>query len=209
MAKSLDEVESLASTMLGTRLVTNQTTAEGQPIGEVLVECTSDIGHEYYLSMLVDRAARQVAIIASAAGGMDIEEVAEKEPDKIVTIFVDPAAGLQPYQVRRVGFAFGLDGNQMKQLGGVLQGLYRMFTEKDLSLLELNPLCTTGSGDLLALDAKINLDDNALYRHADLDALRDESQEDEKECRARQFDLNYITLDGNIGCIINGFPDSF
>ena len=199
MAKSLDEVGSLAEQMLGTRLVTKQTTADGQPIGEVLVEATSRIGHEYYLSMLVDRTARQVAIIASAAGGMDIEEVAEKEPDKIVTSFVDPAAGLQPYQVRRIGFAFGLDGKQMKQLNGILSGLYRLFTEKDLSMLELNPLCTTADGDLLALDAKVNLDDNALYRHADLEGLRDESQEDEKECRARRFDLNYITLDGNIG----------
>ncbi len=204
MAKSLDEVGSLAEQMLGTRLVTKQTTADGQPIGEVLVEATSRIGHEYYLSMLVDRTARQVAIIASAAGGMDIEEVAEKEPDKIVTSFVDPAAGLQPYQVRRIGFAFGLDGKQMKQLNGILSGLYRLFTEKDLSMLELNPLCTTADGDLLALDAKVNLDDNALYRHADLEGLRDESQEDEKECRARRFDLNYITLDGNIACMVNG-----
>jgi len=204
MARSLDEVEALAREMLGKRLVTKQTTAQGQPVGEVLVECTTDIGSEFYLSMLVDRAARQVAIIASAAGGMDIEEVAEKEPEKIVTAFVDPAAGLQPYQVRRIGFALGLNATQMKQLGTILDGLYRLFTEKDLSLLELNPLCTTGSGDLLALDAKITLDDNALYRHKDLEALRDESQEDEKECRARQFDLNYITLDGNIACMVNG-----
>ncbi len=204
MAKSLDEVASLAGEILGRRLVTKQTTADGQPVNQVLVERTTDIGHEYYLSMLVDRGARQVAIIASAAGGMDIEEVAAKEPEKIVTTFVDPAAGLQPYQVRRIGFAFGLDGRQMKQLGGILAGLYRLFTEKDLSLLELNPLCTTGAGDLLALDAKINLDDNALYRHADLEKLRDESQEDEKECRARRFDLNYITLDGNIACMVNG-----
>jgi succinyl-CoA synthetase beta subunit len=204
MARSLDEVQTLAGEMLGRRLVTKQTTAEGQPIGQVLVEATSRVGQEFYLSMLVDRGARQVALIASAAGGMDIEEVAETEPDKIVTTFIDPAAGLQPYQVRRVGFAFGLDGSQMKQLGAILQGLYRLFTEKDLSLLELNPLCTTAEGELLALDAKINLDDNALYRHTELGALRDESQEDEKECRARRFDLNYITLDGNIACMVNG-----
>ena len=204
MAHSLDEVEQLASALLGTRLVTKQTTAEGQPINEVLVECTTGIGHEYYLSMLVDRGAKQVAIIASAAGGMDIEEVAEKEPEKIVTTFIDPAAGLQPNQIRQIGFAFGLDGSQMKQLGSILTGLYTLFTENDLALLELNPLCTTDKGDLLALDAKITLDENALYRHKDLAGLRDESQEDEKECRARQFDLNYITLDGNIACMVNG-----
>ncbi|MFT5448091.1 MAG: succinyl-CoA synthetase beta subunit [Gammaproteobacteria bacterium] len=204
MAHSPDEVEALAASMLGTQLVTKQTTGDGQPINEVLVECTTSIGHEYYLSMLVDRVARQVAIIASAAGGMDIEEVAEKEPEKIVTEFVDPAAGLQPYQVRRIGFAFGLDGGQMKQLGTLLTALYQLFTENDLSLLELNPLCTTGDGDLLALDAKISLDENALYRHKELEALRDESQEDAKEARARQFDLNYITLDGNIACMVNG-----
>jgi succinyl-CoA synthetase beta subunit len=204
MAHSLDEVQALAGAMLGTRLVTMQTTADGQPINEVLVECTTSIGHEYYLSMLVDRAARQVAIIASAAGGMNIEEVAEKEPAKIVTAFIDPAAGLQPNQVRRIGFAFGLDGAQMKQLGTILTALYRLFTENDLALLELNPLCTTGDGDLLALDAKITLDDNALYRHQELETLRDESQEDAKEARARRFDLNYITLDGNIACMVNG-----
>jgi succinyl-CoA synthetase beta subunit len=204
MARSPDDVQSLAAEMLGKRLVTKQTTGEGQPIGQVLVESTTSIGHEYYLSMLVDRSARQVAIIASAAGGMDIEEVAETEPDKIVTTFVDPAAGLQPYQIRRIGFAFGLDGRQMNQLAAILHGLYRLFTDNDLALLELNPLCTTGDGDLLALDAKINLDDNGLYRHKELESLRDESQEDEKECRAREFDLNYITLDGNIACMVNG-----
>jgi succinyl-CoA synthetase beta subunit len=203
-ASSLDEVEAIAGELLGKRLVTKQTTAEGQPIGQVLVESTTDIAHEYYLSLLVDRGRRQVAIMASAEGGMDIEEVAATQPHKIVTEFVDPTAGLQPFQVRRIGFAFGLDGAQMKQLGTVLSGLYRLFTEKDLSLLELNPLVTTGDGDLLALDAKVSLDDNALYRHADLEGLRDESQEDEKECRARRFDLNYITLDGNIACMVNG-----
>jgi succinyl-CoA synthetase beta subunit len=204
MARSADEVETLASEMLGTQLVTIQTTTAGQPVNEVLVECTTSIGHEYYLSMLVDRTAQQVAIIASAAGGMNIEEVAEKEPDKIVTVFIDPAAGLQAYQVRRIGFTFGLNSEQMKQLGVILAGLYQLFTENDLALLELNPLCTTGDGDLLALDAKVTIDDNALYRHKDLEALRDESQEDAKEARARQFDLNYITLDGNIACMVNG-----
>lgn len=204
MAKSKDEVGQIAEGLLGTRLVTKQTTAAGQPINTVLVEATTDIGSELYLSMLVDRSRGRVAIIASAAGGMDIEEVAASEPEKIVTVFVNPSAGLQGYEVRRVGFALGLDAGQRKQLGRILAGLYRLFLEKDLSLLELNPLCTTGAGDLLALDAKINLDDNALFRHSDLEALHDYSQEDEKETQAKQWDLNYIALDGDIACMVNG-----
>ena len=168
----------------------------GQPINTVLVESTTSIAHEFYLSMLVDRVRRQVVIMASAAGGMDIEEVAEKEPDKIVTEFVDPAAGLQPFQIRRLGFAFGLNKAQLKQLGAIMQALYRAFTEKDLSMLELNPLVLTGEGDLLALDAKINIDDNALYRHADLEALNDSSQEDEKETRAQvlRSELHHVLM---------------
>ena len=204
MAKSLDEVQELAGKMLGTRLVTKQTTAEGQPINKVLVEKTTGIAREFYLSFLVDRGQRRVAMMASAAGGMDIEEVAATEPDKIITEFIDPAAGLQPYQVRRVGFALELDGQQMKQLGGILQGLYKLFLDKDLSMLELNPLVTTTDGPLLALDAKINVDESALYRHKEVAALADESQEDEKETRAKKFDLNYIALDGNIACMVNG-----
>lgn len=203
-ATSLDQVAELAGDMLGKRLVTNQTTAEGQPVNVVLVEATTEIADEFYLSMLVDRGRRQVAIMASAAGGVNIEEVAAKEPEKIVMEYVDPAAGLQPFQVRRIGFALGLDGKQIKQLGGVLKGLFRMFEEKDLSLLELNPLVRTKSGELLALDAKINIDDNALYRHPDLASQNDTSQQDEKEVRAKEFDLNYITLDGNIACMVNG-----
>ena len=203
-AGSLDEVESLADAMLGTRLVTRQTTAEGQPISTVLIESTSGIERELYLSMLVDRGRRQIAIMASAAGGMDIEEVAATEPEKIVTEFVDPAAALQPYQVRRIGFALGLDSGQIKQLGSILGSLYRLFLEKDLGLLELNPLVATTDGTLLALDAKIDVDDSALFRHHDLRALDDPSQHDEKEVRAKQFDLNYITLDGDIACMVNG-----
>ena len=203
-AGSLDEVSALSEAMLGTRLVTGQTTAQGQPIATVLIESTSDIAREFYLSLLVDRSRRQIAIMASAAGGMDIEEVAATEPGKIITEFVDPAAGLQPFQVRRVGFALGLDSSQRKQLGGILQGLYRLFVEKDLGMLELNPLVTTAAGELLALDAKIDADDNALFRHQDLRELDDPSQHDEKEVRAKQFDLNYITLDGDIACMVNG-----
>ena len=203
-AGSLEEVSALAQAMLGTRLATRQTTARGQPISTVLIESTSDIAREFYLSLLVDRGRRQIAIMASAAGGMDIEEVAASEPERIVTEFVDPAAGLQPFQGRRIGFALGLDAGQRKQIVTILQGLYRLFVEKDLGLLELNPLVTTTEGALLALDAKIDVDDNALFRHGDLRELDDPSQHDEKEVRARQFDLNYITLDGDIACMVNG-----
>ncbi len=203
-ASSLDDVSALAGTMLGTRLVTKQTTAEGQPVSTVLVESTSDIEREFYLSLLVDRGRRRIAVMASAAGGMDIEEVAATDPAKIVTEFLDPAAGLQPFQVRRIGFALGLDSGGRKQLGGILHGLVRLFVEKDLGMLELNPLVRTDSGELLALDAKINVDDNALFRHPDLRELDDPSQHDEREVRAKKFDLNYIALDGDIACMVNG-----
>ncbi len=199
-----DEVVQIAGALLGTRLVTKQTTAAGQPVNVVLVEAPTDIASEFYLSLLVDRGKRRVAIIASAAGGMNIEEVAARDPSKIVTIFIEPSTGLLPYQTRRVGFALGLDRNQLKQLAKILSGLYRLFIDKDLSLLELNPLVTTRAGELLALDAKISADDNGLYRHADLRELYDPTQEDEKETRAKAFDLNYITLDGNIACMVNG-----
>ena len=203
-AGSLDEVPALAEAMLGTRLVTKQTTAEGQPISTVLIESTSGIEHEFYLGMLVDRSRRRIAIVASAAGGMDVEEVAATEPGRIVGEFIDPAAGLQPFQVRRVGFALGLDADRRKQLGAILAGLYRLFVEKDLALLELNPLVKTSEGTLLALDAKIDVDDNALFRHRDLRELDDPSQHDEKEVRAKRFDLNYIALGGDIACMVNG-----
>ena len=203
-AGSRDAVASIAQAMLDTRLVTRQTTAQGQPVSTVLVERTSDIDREFYLSMLVDRGRSQIAIMASAAGGMDIEEVAASTPEKIVTEFVDPAAGLQPFQVRRIGFALALNPDQRKQLGSIVGSLYRLFVERDLSLLELNPLVVTVDGSLLALDAKINVDDNALFRHGDLSELDDPSQHDEREVRARQFDLNYITLDGDIACMVNG-----
>ena len=203
-AGSLDEVPALAEAMLGTRLVTKQTTAEGQPISRVLIESTSGIEHEFYLGMLVDRSRRRIAIVASAAGGMDVEEVAATEPGRIVGEFIDPAAGLQPFQVRRVGFALGLDADRRRQLGAILAGLYRLFVEKDLALLELNPLVKTSEGTLLALDAKIDVDDNALFRHRDLRELDDPSQHDEKEVRAKRFDLNYIALGGDIACMVNG-----
>ena len=203
-AGSLDEVPALAEAMLGTRLVTKQTTAEGQPISTVLIESTSGIEREFYLSLLVDRSRRRIAIMASAAGGTDIEEVAATAPDRIVTELIDPAAGLQPFQVRRIGFALGLDADRRKQLGAILAGLYRLFVEKDLALLELNPLVKTSEGTLLALDAKIDVDDNALFRHRDLRELDDPSQHDEKEVRAKRFDLSYIALGGDIACMVNG-----
>ena len=203
-AGSLDEVPALAEAMLGTRLVTKQTTAEGQPISTVLIESTSGIEREFYLGLLVDRSRRRIAIMASAAGGTDIEEVAATAPDRIVTELIDPAAGLQPFQVRRVGFALGLDADRRTQLGAILAGLYRLFVEKDLALLELNPLVKTSEGTLLALDAKIDVDDNALFRHRDLRELDDPSQHDEKEVRAKRFDLSYIALGGDIACMVNG-----
>ena len=194
-----DEVRAIAGEMLGTRLATPQTTADGQPINTVLVERASAVERELYLSMLVDRGQARVAVIASAAGGMDIEEVAATEPE-----LVDPAAGLQAYQVRRIAFALGFGARERREFGTLLSAAYRLFMEKDLSLLELNPLVTSAEGGLLALDAKINIDDNALFRHPDLADLRDVSQENEKETRARHFDLSYIALDGNIACMVNG-----
>ncbi|MGF1614935.1 MAG: ADP-forming succinate--CoA ligase subunit beta [Gammaproteobacteria bacterium] len=204
LVNSKDEVGTVAEALLGTRLVTRQTTAAGQPVNTVLVEAAQGIARELYLSLLVDRAKARVAIIASAAGGMDIEEVAAKEPHKIVTVYINPAAGLQGYEVRRIGFALGLDANQRKQLGKILQSFYKLFLEKDLSMLEINPMVVSSSGDLLCLDAKVNIDDNALFRHPDLDALHDTTQEDAKETQAKQWDLNYIALDGNIACMVNG-----
>ena len=193
-----------ASRLIGSRLVTKQTGADGLPIGQVLIEQPTAISRELYLSLLVDRGARRVLIMASPAGGMDIEEVAATTPERIHATHVDPAAGLQPYQCRRLGFGLGLTAEQLKPFQKILFGLYRLFTECDASLVEINPLVVTRDGGLIALDAKINLDDNALYRHPDLLALRDVSQEDEREAKAKEHDLNYITLDGNIGCMVNG-----
>ena len=170
----------------------------------LLIEEPTAIARELYLGALVDREARQVVFMASAAGGMDIEEVAASTPERILTTRVHPAAGLQPFQCRRIGFGLGLDPKQVKALQGIMGGLYRLFTDCDASLLEVNPLVVTQAGDLIALDAKINLDDNALYRHPELMALRDATQEDPREAEARAWELNYISLDGNIGCMVNG-----
>jgi succinyl-CoA synthetase beta subunit len=204
LAKSLDEVQAAAAAMLGQRLVTKQTGAEGLPINQVFVETGSDIERELYLSMVVDRAAGRVAFMASAAGGMDIEEVAASTPEKIFTVAINPGAGLQPYQVRKLGFGLGLTAAQLKQFGAMCSKLYRLFTECDLSLLEINPLIINGAGNLLALDAKINIEDNALFRQAGLVSMRDATQEDPMESRAAAHDLNYVSLDGNIACMVNG-----
>ncbi|NOY61968.1 MAG: ADP-forming succinate--CoA ligase subunit beta [Gammaproteobacteria bacterium] len=198
------ELAAEARRLLGSRLVTKQTDADGLPINTLLVEPTLDIKRELYLSMLVDRAQERVVIVASAAGGMDIEEVAASTPDKIVTLAIDPAAGLQGYQCRQLAFSLALERAQFTSFSQLLQNLYRLYEEQDASLVEINPLVVNGEGKLVALDAKVVIDDNALYRHDDLAAWRDTSQEDEAECKAQQFDLNYITLGGDIACMVNG-----
>jgi succinyl-CoA synthetase beta subunit len=204
LAHSLDEVKDYASAMLGTRLVTKQSGPEGNPINCVLIQAMSDIESELYLGMLVDRSKRRIVVMASRAGGMDIEEVAASEPEKIHTFFINPILGVQEYQCRKLGFELELNDTQRKQLSTTLHGLYSLFNDKDLSLIEINPLIITSSGDLEALDAKISLDDNALFRHPDMVKLRDESQENVKENAAKKFDLSYVALDGNIACMVNG-----
>ena len=204
VASSADEVATEAERMLSHRLVTKQTGDAGLPVSFILVEEPSDIQRELYLSVLVDRETRRILVMASQAGGMNIEEVAEETPEKILTTTIDPAAGLQGYQCRQLGFGLGLEGGQMKQFAKLLSGLVTLFEKEDCSLVEINPLIVNGDGNLVALDAKINLDSNALYRHADLLAMRDISQEDAREAAAAEHDLNYITLDGNIGCMVNG-----
>lgn len=204
LAKSPEEVAEEAGRMLGTRLVTPQTDDEGLPIHQVYIEKGSDIESELYLSVLVDRASERVVFMASPEGGVDIEEVAEKTPEKIFQITVHPAAGLQPFQARQLAFGLGLNKSQLGAFTRIAQGLYRMFDETDTSLIEINPLIITDGGELKALDAKVNLDDNALYRHKRLADMRDTSQEDEVEVRASEYDLNYVSLDGNIGCMVNG-----
>jgi len=204
LSRSIAEVEENAKAMLGSRLVTHQSGAEGLPINHVYVESGSDIARELYLSLLVDRGAEQIAIMASAAGGMDIEEVAAETPEKIFTVHVHPAAGLQDFQCRRLGFGLGLDKGQQAQLAKILQALVRLTHECDAGLVEINPLIVTGDGRVIALDAKINIEDNALFRQQRLASMRDVAQEDERERRAHEHDLNYVSLDGDIACMVNG-----
>jgi succinyl-CoA synthetase beta subunit len=204
LVKNTDELESTVRSLLGSQLITKQSAPTGQPVNCVLISSLSSIASELYLGIVVDRASRRVAIMASTEGGMDIEEVAATQPEKIISVVVDPILGLQDHQSRRIGFALGLDDKQRKQLTSILQSLYKLYIDKDLSLVEINPLTISGDGDLEALDAKISIDDNALFRQGHLEEWRDPSQEDEKESIAKRFDLNYVTLDGNIGCMVNG-----
>ncbi len=204
LAHSPDEVEKIANDMLGMTLVTHQTGPEGRVVGRVLVEEGVNVAHELYVSLLLDRAAGKPVLMASAAGGMDIEEVAATTPQKIVRVHIEPGVGLMPFEARQIGFAIGLDGPQVDKFVPLATALYKAFIESDASMVEINPLIVTRAGDLLALDAKMNFDDNALYRHADIRDLRDLAEEDQLEIEASRFSLNYIHLDGNIGCMVNG-----
>ena len=204
LARSLDEVKTFAGQMLGRTLVTLQTGPAGKQVNRLYIEEGSDIAAEFYLSALVDRQTSRVAVVVSTEGGMNIEEVAHDTPDKIVTVSVDPATGIMPHHGRRVAQALGLTGDLAKQAEDLLGKLYRAFVERDMSMLEINPLVVTRAGKLVCLDAKVSFDSNALYRHPDIVALRDPTEEDEKELEASKHDLNYIALDGTIGCMVNG-----
>ena len=204
LVDSVDAVEKTANGLLGSQLVTKQTGSPGLPIHRLLIEGIVAIDRELYLSMLVDRSRERVMIMASVSGGMDIEAVAERDPGAILTESIHPSVGLQAYQCRNLAFGLDLGGDQIKAFTRLLAGLYRLFEQQDVSLVEINPLVVTASGELLALDAKLDIDDNALYRHADLSELRDPTQEDEKERSASEHGLNYITLDGDIACMVNG-----
>ncbi|HYE48504.1 MAG TPA: ADP-forming succinate--CoA ligase subunit beta, partial [Azospirillaceae bacterium] len=204
LAKSRDEVKSLAQKMLGMTLVTHQTGPEGKEVKRVYIEDGCDIKRELYLSMLVDRATSRITIMASTQGGMDIEEVAAHSPEKIIRVATDPVAGLQAYHARKIAFGLGLKDKQINSAVKFLTGLYAAFVDLDMSLLEINPLVVTGAGELLALDAKVNFDDNGLFRHPDVEALRDPDEENAAELEAGKHGLNYIKLDGNIGCMVNG-----
>ena len=204
VVKSIDEVRAEAERMLGMTLITHQTGPEGKEVGRIYVEEGSDIARELYLSALVDRATSRISFIASTEGGMDIEEVAEATPEKILTISVDPASGISGHHGRQIAFALGLEGDQVKQATKLIADLYRAVVEKDMSLLEINPLVVTGAGDIICLDAKVNFDSNALYRQPDIVELRDLAEEDPAEIEASKYDLSYIKLDGKIGCMVNG-----
>lgn len=204
LAKSVEEAEELTRQMLGRTLVTHQTGPAGKQVNRIYIEDGSDIERELYLALLVDRGTSRVSFVASTEGGMDIEEVAASTPEKIVSFSVDPASGLSDFHGRRVAFALGLSGQQVKQCVALVKNLYRMFIEKDMEMLEINPLIVTTDGNLKCLDAKMGFDNNALYRQSDIMSLRDETEEDPKELAASKYDLNYIALDGEIGCMVNG-----
>ena len=204
LARSDDDVRAHAEAMLGNVLVTKQTGAEGKEVKRIYVEEGCDIARELYLSLLVDRETSRIVIIASTEGGMDIETVAEETPEKIATVAIDPATGIMPFHTREIAFGLGLEGAQIKSAAKFLMAMYKAFLDMDAALVEINPLVITGAGDVIALDAKMNFDDNALYRHPDIEELRDEDEEDPMELEAAKHELNYIKLDGAIGCVVNG-----
>ena len=204
VVKSVDDLAAAAKKMLGMNLVTHQTGPQGRVVKRVYVEEGCDIKRELYLGMLLDRQTSRITFMASTEGGMDIEEVAAKTPEKIIRVAVDPAAGMQPFHARRIAYALGLEGDQVKSATKFLHALYRAYVELDASLLEVNPLVITGKGEVIALDAKMNFDDNALYRHKDIEALADENEIDPTELEAGKHNLNYVKLDGDIGCMVNG-----
>ena len=204
VVKSIEDVKAEATRMLGMTLVTHQTGPAGKLVQRVYVEEGSDIKRELYLSIVVDRETSRVSFIASTEGGMDIEEVAHKTPEKILSLSVDPAAGIQAFHGRKIAYALGLEGDQVKQGVALIQNLYNAFVTEDMAMLEINPLVVTGEGNLICLDAKVGFDSNALYRHKDIVALRDLTEEDPAEVEASKYDLNYIKLDGQIGCMVNG-----
>ena len=204
VVKSVDEVRDSVDAMLHKILVTKQTGGDGKEVKRVYIEEGCDIARELYLSVLIDRATSRVTIMASTEGGMEIEEVAEATPEKILRIDIDPATGIQPFHTRQIAFGLGLDGDQVKAASKFLLAMYDAFNDLDASIVEVNPLVITGSGDVIALDAKMNFDDNALFRHKNVADLRDEDEEDPTELEAAKHDLNYITLDGSIGCMVNG-----
>ena len=204
LVSSKEEISEFANKWLGKNLVTYQTDEKGQPVSRILVESCTDIAQELYLGAVVDRSSRRVVFMASTEGGVEIEKVAEETPEKILKAIIDPLVGAQPYQGRELAFQLGLKGDQVKQFTNIFLGLAKLFVDKDLALLEINPLVITTEGNLHCLDAKINIDSNAVYRHKDLQEMHDPSQEDAREAHAAEWELNYVALDGNIGCMVNG-----
>lgn len=204
LVKTEAEIREFCDRLIGTRLVTYQTDAHGQPVSKILIESCTDIANELYLGAVVDRSTRRIVFMASTEGGVEIEKVAEETPEKILKVAIDPLVGPQPYQARQMGFKLGLNATQLKQFTQIFMGLAKLFDEKDVALIEVNPLVITDEGNLHCLDAKVVVDSNAMYRHPELGAMHDPSQEDEREAQAAKWELNYVALDGNIGCMVNG-----
>ncbi len=204
LAKSIEEVREAAEAMIGQTLITKQTGPQGKVVSRVYVEAGCDIKRELYLSLLIDRATSRVTIMGSTEGGMEIEEVAENHPEKIMRVAVDPASGISGFHGRKLAFGLGLEGKQVGTFCKFVDAMYKAFIASDCAIVEINPLVVTGAGEIIALDAKVSFDDNALYRHKDIEALRDESEEDAKELEAAKYELNYVALDGVIGCMVNG-----